>query len=296
MNIKWEEGAPAPVIFCNHTAVWLNGLVYVGSGYETKSEATYTINSYNPVNSSWNSPINAPYFRFAMTTLNNKLLIVGGEDISYKRTDQILTTDAYAGQFKKYTKMITARSCATAVGLQGMLIITGGRGGMDVRGNILSSTELFDSNNGQWYKCSDLPQPHYWLKWVIVDNILYLLGGTNKYYIYSPAVFAAPLDTLSTHQLKWNAEPDTPWCGSTPVCVNSTHLLILGGLNNGKYTSDIQKFDKVNHSWETIGHIPSARFRSAAVSITDDRVIVIGGEDYEREYTNTVWIGSCESQ
>ena len=63
-----------------------------------------------------------------------------------------------ADQLKNYTKMITARSCATAAGHQGMLIITGGR---DDKNKTLSSTELFDSNNGQCYKCSNLPQPHY---------------------------------------------------------------------------------------------------------------------------------------
>ena len=291
MNIKWKEGTPAPVNCYNHTAVWLNELVYVGSGYETVSEASYTINCYNPVNNSWNSPTKTPCFRFAMTTLNNKLLIVGGEDISYKRTDQILMMDA--GKLNKYTKMIMARSCATAVGHQGMLIITGGR---DVKGKITSSTELFDSNNGQWCSCSDLPQPHYWLKSVIVDNILYLLGGTNKYYAYSPAVFTAPLDTLSMHRLNWNTEQDSPWCGLTPVCVNSTHLLTVGGFNKGTCTSDILKFNKVSNNWEAMGHIPSERFRPAAVSTADNKVIVIGGENEKREYTNTVWVGSYEPQ
>ena len=34
----------------------------------------------------------------------------------------------------------------------------------------ISSTELFDSSNGQWYMSNDLPQPHSWLQSVIVDN------------------------------------------------------------------------------------------------------------------------------
>ena len=73
-----------------------------------------------------------------MTTLNKILLIVGGEDKSYERTNQILTMDA--GQLKNYTKMTTARSYATATGHQGMLIITGG---LDDKRNKLSSTEIF---------------------------------------------------------------------------------------------------------------------------------------------------------
>ena len=279
----------------NHTAVWLNGLVYVGGGYVTGAVPSYIINCYDPVNNSWSSPINTPYCHFAMTKLNNKLLIVGGMDRSYKRTNQILTMDA--GQLKNYTKMITARSYATATGHQGMLIITGGE---DDKGKTLSSTELFDSSNGQWYMSNGLPQPHHWLKSVIVDDILYLLGGMNKDTKHSPAVFTAPLDTLSRHQLKWNTLQDTPWCASAPVSVYGTHLLIVGGVKKigDKYirTSDVYELNKVSHSWEAMGHIPSARNASTAVSTADNRVIVVGGVNDKGEYTNTVWIGSCDPQ
>ena len=138
------------------------------------------------------------------------------------------------------------------------------------------------------------------LQSVIVDNILYLLGGVNKGGS-SPAVFTAPLDTLSRHELKWSTNQDTPWCGSAPVSVNGTHLLIVGGSkwvrkSEHTRTSDIYKLNNITHSWEAIGHIPSARSSTAAVSTADNRVIVIGGLNDKREYANTVWIGSCEPQ
>jgi len=281
---------------CGNTAVWLNGLVYVGGGYEAGLKESYTINCYDPVNNLWSSyPINTPYCYFAMTTLNNNLLIAGGWDKYYKITNQILTMDA--GQLNNYTKMTTARSRATTVGHQGMLIITGGWGD---KGKILCSTELFDAINKQWYICSDLPQPHYYLQSVIIDNILYLLGGKNKDYKHSPSVFTAPLDTLSSHLLMWNTHQDTPWYGSVPVSVQGTHLLIVGGVKKIGYvftrTSDIYKLNKVSHSWEAIGHIPSTRSSPVAVSTADNRIIVIGGLNDKREHTNTVWIGSCEPQ
>ena len=291
MNIKWEEGTPAPVGRADHTAVWLNGLVYVGGGYEAGMvRGSYIINCYDPVKNSWSSTT-TPYCVFAMTTLNNKLLIAGGSDKSYKVTNRILTMDN--GQLKNYTKMTTARSYATAAGHQRMLIITGGR---DDKNKILSSTELFDSTNGQWYTCSDLPQPHYCLQSVIVDNILYLLRGVNKDGNDSPAIFITPLDNLSRHQLKWNTHKDTPWCRFAPVSVNGAQLLIVGGRKGSTRTSKVYKLNKVTYNWEAIGHIPSARESSAAVSTADNRVIVIGGYDDEVEYTNTVWIGSCEPQ
>ena len=290
MNIKWEEAAPAPVSCADHTAVWLNGMVYVGGGHEA-GVGLYTINCYDPVKNSWSSPINTPYCYFAMTKLNNKLLIAGGEGKSYKVTNQILTMDN--GQLKNYTKMTTARSTATAVGYQGMLIIIGG---VDYKGKTLSSTELFDSINGKWYTCSDLPQPHWCLQSAIVDNTLYLLGGVNIDGNASPAVFTAPLDNLSRHQLKWNTHQDTPWCVSAPVNVNGTQLLIVGGAKGSTCTSDVHKLNKVSHTWEAIAYITPTRHATAAVSIADNRVIVIGGYNDKGKSTNTVWIGSCEPQ
>ena len=272
-------------------AVWLNGLVYVGAGYEAGVEGSCTINCYDPVKNSWGSPINTPYHFFAMTKLNNKLLIAGGWDDSFKVTNQILSMDD--GQLMNYTKMTIARSYATASGHQGMLIITGGK---DDKGKTLSSTELFDSTDGQWYTCSDLPQPHYELQSAIVDNVLYLLGGLNKDGCDSPVVFTAPLDNLSGHQLKWNTNEDTPWCATAPVSVNGTQLLIVGGKKGSTRTSDVYKLNKVTHNWEVIGHIPSARQSSAAVNTANNRVIVIGGYNDKVEFTNTVWIGSCEPQ
>ena len=290
MNIKWREGAPALVGHSGHIAVWLNGIVYVGGGIATGLNASYTVNCYDPMNNTWISSINIPYCYFTIATLNNMLLIAGGKDKSGVRTNQIMM---YDGQLKNYTKMITARSHATAAGHQGMLILTGGR---DDKLQRLSSTELFDSNNEQWFKCSDLPQPHSGLQSVIVDNVLYLLGGFNKDGNDSLAVFTAPLNTLSTHQLKWNTHQEIPCCYSTPVSVNGTHLLIVGGYKKGTCVSDIHKFNKVSHSWEAIGHIPLARYSSAAVSTADNRLIVIGGVNDKGKISNTVWIGSCESQ
>ena len=288
VNIKWEEGAPAPVSRANHTAVWLNGLLYVAGGVGANS---YTLDSYNPVSNSWSSPINTPYCYFGMTTLNNKLVIAGGLDKSFKITNQLLTTGA--GQLKNYTKMTTARSFATATGHQGMLIIMGGR---DDKGNRLSSTELFDSANGQWFTCSNLPNPCSSLKSVTFDNIIYLLGGVDTDGCYSPAVFTARLNTLSRHQLLWSTQRETPLCQSAPVSINDTNLLIVGGCKDDIFTSDICNLNKVTHRWEAIGQIPSARGLSAVVSTADNRIIVMGGVNDKGEFTNTVWIGSCELQ
>ena len=264
----------------------------MGGGYETGRLGSYRIDCYNPVNNTWSSPINTPCCYFALTALNNNLLVVGGLDKVYTSSCQIFTIDPGQTQLKNYTEMITARSLATVAGYQGILIIAGGKS----NGKILCSTEIFDSGNREWYTTKDLPQPHYWLQSVIVDNMVYLLGGFSKDYVNSSTVFAASLDTVLKHQLNWSAFQDTPWCCSAPVSVHGTHLLIVGGSKKfeSQATSDVYKLDKVNQRWEAIGHIPSVRKSSAAVSTADDRVIVIGGLNHKRKFVNTVWIGNLQ--
>lgn len=246
VKFQWKEGVPAPVGRYGHTAVWLNGLVYVGGGTETDWKVSFTIDCYDPVNNLWSSCIKTPYNFFAMTTLCNNLLIVGGIDKSYKHTDCVLRMEA--DQFGYYTKMTRARSSPAAAGYQGMLIITGGTNSENDK---LSSTELFDSITGQWYTCSDLPRPHSWLKPVIIDEMLYLLGGIH-HSGYSTAVFAASLNTLKRHELKWNTHRDTLWSNSTPVNVCSNNLLTVGGCKNNILTSNVYKLNKVNYIWEVI--------------------------------------------
>ena len=293
---KWQEVSNTPVGRVGHTAVWLDGLVYVGSGHEAGVGVSYKIHIYDLVDCSWSVPINAPYCQFAMTTLNNNVVIAGGKDRSNRKTNQILAlktqTDGRHDQFSNYTKMTTARSSPAAVSHQGILIIAGGK---DDRNKVLSSTEMFDSNSKQWYSCSNLPQPKHWLQSVIVNNTLYLLGGCGKDGD-SSAVFTASLNTLSKHQLKWHTYQDTPYCQSVPVSVHDKYLLIVGGckMMGGHYTSDVYMLNKVNQRWETLGNIPSARKSSAAVSTDDNRIIVIGGENDNKEVTTTVWMGTCE--
>ena len=67
-----------------------------------------------------------------------------------------------------------------------------------------------------------LPQPLAFLQSVIVGDILY----DNK---NSKAVYAAPLHTLSNHQLKWQQLADTPLSTSAVVSLNNKYLLAVGG-------------------------------------------------------------------
>ncbi|XP_065905424.1 probable serine/threonine-protein kinase drkD isoform X2 [Dysidea avara] len=296
VNIKWQEGAPAPMPYANHSAMLLEGKVYIGGGNEAIGTPSYRIVVYDPADNSWSAtPITTPYCNFAMAILNNRLIIAGGQDKSHKVTNKIFSVDG--DELKKYTKMITSRGWATAAGHHGTLIITGGEADHHKR---LASTELFDSSTAQWYATDNLPLLHCRLQAVVLDNNLYLLGGIDQGNNYSPTVFTAPLDTLPSHVLKWDFYQDTPWCRSAAVSVQDRYLLAVGGISKTgdrfTRTGDIHMFNKVSQSWKAIGKIPSERYTTAAVCIDDNTIMVFGGMHDTMDCTNTVWIGSFESQ
>ena len=162
-TVQWKELAPLPVGLTAHTAVLLSGSVYVGGGLEGTSgndrQNSYRLDVCNLTTNQWSSsPITTPHCWFAMTVLDDKLVIAGGTTKSDEVVKKILVLNT--GQWKDYSEMPTARQCATAVGYHSMLIVVGGAIKVEDKWTRLSTAELLDTTNGCWYTCNNLPSPH----------------------------------------------------------------------------------------------------------------------------------------
>ena len=291
VNIKWEEGAPAPVITSVHTAVLFNGLIYVGGGDCDDEDDTYKINIYHPDTNKWDDAIDTPHAFFAMTVLVDKLIIVGGiVKISSKDTNKLLTLRG--GQWKDYSQMPTARFFASAVSHQSMMIVMGGR----LLNQALGTTELLDSTTGQWFACNNLPQPLFILQSVIVGDTLYTLGGLTTEGKGFKGVHTASLNALSSHQLKWLQLADTPWHGSAAISLHDKYLLAVGGAAV-EDTVSVLKREKgsltTQTSWESIGSLPKVHSFSSGVSLAN-KIIMIVGDDQKGCRHNIVTIGTLQ--
>ena len=291
VNIKWKEGAPAPVTSAKHTAVLYNGAIYMGGGSCSDFD-DYLINVYHPDTNKWDDAINTPHALFTMTVLVDKLIVVGGLiRMAFQITNKLVILKS--GQWGDYSQMPTVRWYASAVSHQSMMIVMGGR---DENKHMLNTTELLDSTTGQWVKCNDFPQSLARLQLVIVGDLLYTLGGEKDDDKYSKAVYTAPLHALSNHQLEWQQLADTPWEASVAVSVHNKYLLAVGG--NGVHdTVCILKREKgsmiTSTSWESIGTLPKVHRFTSAVSL-GDQIIVIGGRNEEFNKHNTVTVGTFQ--
>ena len=276
-----------------HTAVLLGGCIYVGGGIVGRNteyyQDSYRIDVYNLTTIRWSSfPITAQYRNFAMTILDNKLIIVGGVSKNNEVVRKILFLNA--GRWKNYSEMPTARFCATAVGYHSMLIVVGGTIMVKGKWSITSMVELLDTTNGCWYTCNSLPSPHRQLKAAIMNGKLYLLGGVNEDVKLSPLMFVASLDTLSTHQLNWQSLPNTPWQASAPVVVYHKFLLTVGGRDESR-TSEVNIFNPLTGQWKRVTNIPASRSGTAVVGLSEEILVIGGSTNKNTEISNTVWIG-----
>ena len=297
-KINWEELTPTPVRRSGHSAVLLDGIVYIGSGFEGRSsynrKSSYRLDVYDLTANQWSpSPITTPYCHFAMTVQDDKLVTAGGATKNDEIVKKVLVLNA--GQWKDYSEMPTARSCATAVGYHSMLIVVGGQMKEEGKWTRISTTELLDTTNGCWYTCNNLPSPHQQMKAAIMNDKLYLLGGYtsyNKDFKPSPQVFVASLDTLSTHQLNWQSAPNTPWCCSTPVVLYNKFLLTVGGQQSR--TSEVCIFNPSTGQWKHLTDIPAARSTPAVVGVADNILVIGGTSNNQNEYSDKMWIGVFE--
>lgn len=295
VKVKWKEVAPLPVARAAHTAVLLQGSVYVGSGYEGPNDMErkdcYRLDIYNLLANQWSS-ITAPCCWFAMTVLHDKLIIAGGKTRSDEALKRIFVLNA--GQWKNYSEMPTARLSPVAVGYQSKLIVAGGAILVQDEWIKLATTEILDTISGCWYICNSLPSPHFQLKATIVNNTLYLLGGSNRDGDPSPQVFSAAL--AADYPLKWQSLPRSSRCYFASVVLYSKHLLTLGGrlqYDTASQCCKIHTLDSLTGSWRQVKNlnIPAARSLAAAVGLTDNEVMLIGGGTNQGNYSTNVWIG-----
>ena len=306
VKVNWEVVAPLPVGRASSIAVLLHGSVYVGSGLEGRNvknyQDCYRLDVYNLSTNQWSpSPITTPYFAYAMTVLDNKLVTVGGwvsDNKATKATNKVLVLDA--GRWKDYSEMPTARSCATAVGYHSMLIVVGGKAKVNGKWTVISTVELMDTTNVCWYTCDDLPTPHYQLQPAVVNNTLYLLSGDGSRQP-SLEVFSAFLEMLSPHQLRWQSLTDTPWIFSHPVGLYNKFLLVVGGRHPSDPTIQYSEVHALNPStglWELITNIPVPTSGPAVVGVDNNKIIVLGGGvgSKQRLISTNVWIGTFKIQ
>ncbi|CAA2953348.1 F-box kelch-repeat SKIP11-like [Olea europaea subsp. europaea] len=160
-------------------------------------------------------------------------------------------------------------------------------GGCNSSGNILSSAELYNSEEGTWKTLEKMKKPRKMCSAVFMDGKFYVIGGIG-----------GTDSTLLTCGEEYNLETET-WTeisnmspvrtgeareNDTPVTAEAPPLIAV--VNNELYAADyadmeVRKYNKISKEWVTVGSLPeranSMNGWGLAFRACGDRLIVIGG-------------------
>ena len=226
---------------------------------------------------------------FAMTSLANRLVLVGGSDPrNSKLTNQLAVFES--GEWTHpYPPMNIPRESSTAVSFNNHIIVAGGHD--DKRRT--SSVEVMDVASRRWYIAQSLPNPRSELKSTLIGNTLYLIGGFDHtgatktvYHVDLNELIAKTLSNLDT-PTPWQTLQEVPLEFSAPLSIGRS-LLAVGGWDGDNSSSSIYLYQPDTRRWVKVGDLPTARECCTCSVLPSGEVIVAGGQTAINHYIRTV--------
>ena len=262
-------------------SVVVKGTVYVGGGYAGYGSANnYIVMTYDISTGKWATLPLYRAWRFAMTAINNQLVLVGGEERG-GRSKVVGVWDADNKQWTHpYPQMHTARSSCSAVVHNEWLVVAGGR---PSRGKLLS-VEVMNTNSKQWYAGPPTPIPWDSMKTATVGDECYFMGGYNATWSPTNTVYSVSLSALTTGMNSstregqiWKEISGLQTTLSTPLSISGS-LLAVGGEHKGrKAVTAIHLYQPDTGEWVKVGDLPTPRSDCICAMITNREMVVAGG-------------------
>ena len=261
-------------------AVVLNNKVYIGGGYTRNNTTAANIYTYDPTMDTWET-LQSPTRYSALTTYHNKLLLVGGREISTGQvTNQLWVFEEGEQTWTQpLPPMSTSRKGASAVSYQDYLTVAGGSNSSN---GLLNTVEVFDGQ--QWVAADPLPESCSFMTSTSHDGHYYLMGGDNQgtsvFYtslqsLVEKATQHPPTSPSNTDQLSvWKTLTDTPHEYSSTTIFGGT-LVAVGGHPN---QSSLHLYFPLTQSWLPAGEMPLGVYDTCTVTLPTGEMMVIGGE------------------
>ena len=263
--------------------VVLKEKVYIGGGNSSPEGNAKTVIVYNPEQDKYDTLTPYTHKHFAMTTVVDNLVLVGGEN---SQDDQARFTNQLAmwnGESNEWTHPLPpmttpCKDPSVTTYKDKWLIVVGGFNG-DI--GVLSRVEVLDISSQQWSISAPMPTPCNQLSLATVGNMCYLLGGfTEQETVVSDKVFGTRIDhlvsqeysnTISVDRSPWQVLPKTPGQLATALALNGA-LLAVGGRGH-----DIYMYQPSTQSWVEAGALHTARSACGCAVLSSGEVIVVGG-------------------
>jgi uncharacterized repeat protein (TIGR03803 family) len=272
---SWSSGTAMPVGVAAPAAGFINGNIYVVSGFQTSGGAPVSNNQvYNPTTNAWTTAaaIPTPVFAPASAVLGNNLYVIGGfEGSGATPTNLVQVYNSGTNTWSTKSAMLTARGSVTAVVDSNAIYVIGGNGSTLQ----LNTVEKYVPSTDTWTEEAPLLAGKS-------DLSAGLLGTT----IVAADGFTASGDTgdnegynVSTNT--WSSLTADPSPRNASCSAVLTGLLyVAGGLNNGTpqtTTTVNESFNASTNKWTSQAAMPTAALWQGSAG-TNGLLYCFGGQ------------------
>ena len=159
-------------------------------------------------------------------------------------------------------------------------------GGGDDYHNDLAAVEVLDTDNHQWLSASSLPVECSHVTTAILQDELYLVGGTlNKTLVANlPDIIHS---STSATTKPWRTLPAPPLERSAAITVHGA-LLAVAGCHGNEHSTAIHVYQQATNNWSKVGDLPSPRSHCACTLLPSCELLVAGGGDSNGKRTARV--------
>ena len=253
--------------------------MYVGGGYADENN-NYTVMTYDISTGKWATLPPYRTWGFAMTSINNQIVLVGGCEHGNLRSKVVGVWDADNKQWTHpYPEMHTARALCSVVVHNEWLVVAGNWSALCP---LLSSVEVMNTNSKQWYAGPPIPIMWSSMRSATVGDECYFMGGstgspTNTVYSVSLSALTTGLNSSTRKGQKiWKEISGLQTTLSTPLSISGS-LLAVGGVDKDyKAVTAIHLYQPDTGEWVKVGDLPTPKSHCTCAMITDSELLVSG--------------------
>ena len=289
-HMKWTQLANLPAPMFGACVTVQDKKVYVAGGTSPVDDAEHQVYVYDVNTDHWGQLPPSGHYYGVPHIIGGKLAIIGGRlSATKKRSNKVSTFDKTSQTWTSYyPDLLSVRSKPGVVTHLEHVIVAGGTRADDFDTRIVQDDiEVLNwIESSHWRKMSiNLPVPMYAFTPIIADDHYVIVGYSDADVKADKSAYTIPIDDMTkSGDLKKTSATPTKWVTIPPATHWHTALVpssflpvVVGGSQSAIPTSDIKILDDSNKSWRKIASLPSARARVAIATISNNAIIVIGG-------------------
>ena len=245
---KWLNLAKMPNSCSNHDGAVCGGLLYVA--YLYNSGYYHKIVSFNPKQNKWNCvndqgflPLINKYKNSSVTTFNEVLYVMGGEQNMQKA--QIY--NPVSNEWKEVAPMKTGRAGHCAVVLQKQIYVIAGH----------NSVECYNPSTNQWRRIPSISKPRRFAAAATACDKIVVVGGYSGMSDSMTTESSCEMFDPRTNEWSLVSSPAFPRAACGIVSMDDL-IYLFGGKNEQTFMQTVDCFDVKRNKWHEVAIIPDS--------------------------------------